>query len=128
MMATFLRRRTIGPTMSLRVTLRRNNPELRMAEMGHLLPRRSQTGVSGLPPITAATVALAVLHRLYFVMPARNAFVHAFLAVRLIWLNERKPQWLIALRARPEAQGLWRRVRKRIRHRYHLGDSSDPKQ
>jgi hypothetical protein len=30
-------------------------------------------------------------------MPARNAFVHAFLAVGLIWLNEREAQWLIAL-------------------------------
>ena len=57
-------------------------------------------------------------------MPARNAFVHAFLAVRLIWLNEREPQRLIALRARPEAQGLWRGIPKRFRHRYCLGDSS----
>ena len=65
-----------------------------------------------------------VFHRLNFVMPARNAFVHAFLAVRLIWLNEREPQRLIALRARPEAQGLWRGIPKRFRHRYCLGDSS----
>ena len=43
-------------------------------------------------------------------MPARNALVHSFLAVRLIWLNEREPQWLIALRARPEAQAnVWHR-------------------
>jgi len=53
-------------------------------------------------------------------MPARNAFVHAFLAVGLIWLNEREAQWLIALRARPEAQGLWRGIPKRFRHRYCL--------
>ena len=50
----------------------------------------------------------AVFHRLNFVMPARNAFIHAFLAVHLIWLNERESQRLIALRARDsEAVSAW---------------------